>query len=308
MSQPYGRVPDRPRTASPDPQRQGALRAPAAGRGESQARPRPAQARRGIGRRGWDGRSHRGRVERLVRPRGARAAPGQSAAVQPTGRRGRSAAPAVGPVYVAGRPGAWDVAGAGPRAGGAGDCAPPPLRDGALHAKNEPVSLYRVPRGYPSVRAADFAAPRETVPDLYSQPCAARYPVLCRDEQPQPRRADPRMPQPARPGRPAIYDYAYARHGSGAVWAVRGTAGSPWRTAYATAQAWTGRAPSTPVADHPRYRQAERLTRVCAHLNAPTYALFYEPFRPLRRGAGPGAYVWRLRPGTAAGSIWPNRN
>ena len=240
MSQPYGRVPDRPRTASPDPQRPLALRAPAPG--SSATRDRKAR----VGRtkpsrpRGTRAAPGRGRGSR-----GGAGAPGQSAAVQPTGRRGRSAAPAVGPVYVAGRPGAWDVAGAGPRAGGAEDCAPHPLRDSALHAKNELVSLYRVPRGYPSVRAADFVAPRETAPDLYSQPCAARYPVLCRDEQPQPRRADPRMPQPARPGRPAIYDYEYARHGSGTVWAVHGTAGSPWRTAYATARAWTGRARSS---------------------------------------------------------------
>ena len=46
-----------------------------------------------------------------------------------------------------------------------------------------------------------------------------------------------------------------------------------------------GARPVQPVADHPRCRQAERLTRVCDHLNIPPYASFYEPFRPPRRMA-----------------------
>ena len=48
----------------------GALRAPAPAHVASQACPRPAQVRRGIGRRGVDGRSDRGRVGRLGRQRG----------------------------------------------------------------------------------------------------------------------------------------------------------------------------------------------------------------------------------------------
>ena len=112
-----------PRTASSNPHRRGALRVPAPGRVASQARPRPAQVRRGTRRHGRDGRSHRGRAGRLGRQRRPLAAPGRSrgarggvgvpsqgAAVQPLGRRGRSAAPAVGPVHAAGRPGAWDIA------------------------------------------------------------------------------------------------------------------------------------------------------------------------------------------------------
>ena len=107
------------------------------------------------------------------------------------------------------RPGAWDVAGAGPRAGDAGACAPHPLRDGARRAKNELTPWRRVPRGYPPARAAAFAVPRAAVRNLYSRPYAARYPVIGRDEQPKPRRADRRTPAAARPGRPATYDYAY---------------------------------------------------------------------------------------------------
>ena len=50
-----------------------------------------------------------------------------------------------------------------------------------------------------SVPQADFVVPMEAVLDLYSQPYDARYPVICRDEQTKPLRADKRPPQPARP-------------------------------------------------------------------------------------------------------------
>ena len=71
-----------------------------------------------------------GQREPLARPgRGPRAgrgagAPAQGAAAPPVGRRGQSATPAAGPVRAAGRPGARDVADAGPRTGDAGDCVP----------------------------------------------------------------------------------------------------------------------------------------------------------------------------------------
>ena len=34
------------------------------------------------------------------------------------------------------------------------------------------------------------------------------------------------------------------------------------------------------ISDHPRYRQAERLIRVCDHLNTHAYASFYRAFPP----------------------------
>ena len=69
--------------------------------------------------------------------------------------------------------------------------------------KNELTPWHRVQRCYPQVPPeVDFVIPREKVLDLYSQPYAARYPMICRDEQPKPRRADKRPPQPARPGQP----------------------------------------------------------------------------------------------------------
>ena len=131
---------------------------------------------------------------------------------------------------------------------------------------------------YEPVREADFVAPREAVLDLYSRPYDARYPAICRDEQPKPLRADKRPP---RPGCPATYDYAYVRYGSGTVW-LCGEPQSPWRTGVD----WVPQVQA--VADHPRDRQAEYLTRVRDHLNTPTYASFYRAFPPVEaRGLAP---------------------
>ena len=110
--------------------------------------------------------------------------------------------------------------------------------------------------------------------DLYNQPYAARYPVIYRDEPPQPRRADQRTPQSARPGRPVTCDYAYVR---------RPETLGPWRTAHATHARAPGVDWAHPVqalADHPRARQAARLIRVCDPLNTHAYASFYRAFRP----------------------------
>ena len=150
----------------------------------------------------------------------------------------------------------------------------------------------------------------EALRDRYSRPYDARYPVICRDEHAKLLRADTRPAQPARPGRPATYDYAY-------VWCGTCTIGmfveplGPWRTVHATARRtavdWAH--PVKAIADHPRDREAARLIRVCAPLNTHAYASFFSgPFRPPRPRAGSGAPSWCLRPGTAAGSTGLNRN
>ncbi len=52
--------------------------------------------------------------------------------------------------------------------------------------KNELTPWRRVQRCYPLVSPeADFVIPRERVLDRYHRPYDARYPVLCRDEQPK---------------------------------------------------------------------------------------------------------------------------
>ena len=65
---------------------------------------------------------------------------------------------------------------------------------------------------------ADFVIPMEAGLNRYSQPYATRYPVICRDEQPKPLRADKHPSQPACPGHPATYDYEYVRCGTCTIW------------------------------------------------------------------------------------------
>ena len=132
-------------------------------------------------------------------------------------------------------------------------------------------------------------------PGSYSQPYDARYPVICRDEQPKLLRADKRPPQPARPGRPATYDYAYVRHGTCTLWPFVEPLGQ-WRPVHATARRtdmdWAR--PVQAVADHPRDRQAERLIRVCDHLNASFYRAF-PPAEARWPGATPRHIRWLHR-------------
>ena len=114
--------------------------------------------------------------------------------------------------------------------------------------KNELTTWWRVQRGYPPVPPeADFVIPRERVLNLYSQPYNARYPVIGRDEQPKPLRADQRPSQPARPSRPATYAYAYVRHGPCTLWlCVEPLARGARPTRPPGARAWTGRTKSRP--------------------------------------------------------------
>ena len=128
---------------------------------------------------------------------------------------------------------------------------------------------------------ADFVIPRERGLDRYSRPYDARYPVIGRDEQSQSLRADQWPSQPARPGRPATYDYEYVRCGPCTIGMFVEPLG-PWRTAHATARRtavdWAH--PVKALADHPRDRQAERLIRVCDHLNTHAYDSFFRAFPP----------------------------
>ena len=130
----------------------------------------------------------------------------------------------------------------------------------------------------------------EAVLDCYSRPHDVRYPVICMDEHAQCLRADKWPSQPARPGRPATYDYEYVRCGTCMIWMFVKPLG-PWRTAHATARRtavdWAHQVKA--IADHPRYRAAERLILVCDNLNTHSYRSFSGPFRPPRPRAGSSA-------------------
>ena len=80
----------------------------------------------------------------------------------------------------------------------------------------------------------------EAVRDLYSQPYAARYPDALPGRAAPTAAVRPADAATGATGRPATYDYAYVRHGSGPVWLCVEPLG-PWRTAHATAPRRMGR-------------------------------------------------------------------
>ena len=55
--------------------------------------------------------------------------------------------------------------------------------------------------------------------------------------------------------------------------------GCSWNRWASGARPWTGRTGKA-IADHPRYRQAERLILVCDNLHTHTYASFFQAFPP----------------------------
>jgi len=65
----------------------------------------------------------------------------------------------------------------------------------------------------PTVSAA-FVYRMEDVLDLYAEPYDPQRPVVCFDELPYQLIGETRTPLPAAPGRPARYDYEYARKGT----------------------------------------------------------------------------------------------
>jgi hypothetical protein len=66
---------------------------------------------------------------------------------------------------------------------------------------------------------AEFVWRMEDVLDLYEEPYNPKRPVVCFDELPYQLVVETRTPLPARPGRPARYDYEYSRRGTANLFA-----------------------------------------------------------------------------------------
>jgi hypothetical protein len=66
----------------------------------------------------------------------------------------------------------------------------------------------------PPEQSGEFVARMEDVLDVYHRPYDERRPLVCLDEVPVQLVGETRVPQPARPGQPARYDYEYVRNGT----------------------------------------------------------------------------------------------
>ena len=68
----------------------------------------------------------------------------------------------------------------------------------------------------PKANAA-FVASMEDVLEVYTRPHDPARPLVCLDETSKQLVAETRTPLPARPGRPARYDYEYERNGTASL-------------------------------------------------------------------------------------------
>jgi transposase len=127
---------------------------------------------------------------------------------------------------------------------------------------------------------AEFVARMEDVLDLYAEAPDERRPVVCFDETPRQLIGEARVPIPAKPGRPARFDYEYVRNGTANVFMFV-DAHRPWRHAKVT-----DRRTSRDFAECMRdladrhYPRAERIRVVMDNLSTHTPAALYEHLDP----------------------------
>jgi hypothetical protein len=132
----------------------------------------------------------------------------------------------------------------------------------------------------PPKQNAEFVCAMENVLETYKRPYDPKRPVVCMDETSKQLVAETRTPQPARPGRPARYDYEYERNGTANVFMFTEPLAN-WREATVTrrrtAVDWAHA--MRDVADT-RYADAELVTFVMDNLNTHGPWSFYEAFEP----------------------------
>jgi DDE superfamily endonuclease len=127
---------------------------------------------------------------------------------------------------------------------------------------------------------AQFVWRMEDVLELYEEPYDLKKPTVCFDELPYQMVAEKRVPLPAKPARPARYDYEYERKGVCNLFMFFEPKAS-WRhidirerrTAHDFAQQMRKL-----VDEH--YPEAEKIRVVLDNLNTHTGAALYEAFEP----------------------------
>ena len=201
--------------------------------------------------------------------------PRPRAAALPTGRRGRSAAPAVGPVRTARRPCARDLAPVGLGAGSPCGRVRDQLRNRAPYAEKRtndlaPGATWLSAGAQGSLRGPDGRGAGSLRPAVR---CALSRDLQGRTAQTAAGRNADAAPGAAKTARHPATMNKYVRHGAGTIWLFVEPLG-PWRTAVN----WARQVQA--VVDHPRYRQAECLTLVCDNWNTHTAVSFYQAFPP----------------------------
>lgn len=124
----------------------------------------------------------------------------------------------------------------------------------------------------------------EMVLDVYKRPYDARHPVICMDESPKQLIAEIKTPLPAKPGKPAKYDYEYKRCGVCNIFmACEPLAGKRVVkiTQRKTKIDWAHFVDEISEL----YNDAERITLVMDNLNTHSPGALYETFSPAKAKA-----------------------
>jgi transposase len=129
--------------------------------------------------------------------------------------------------------------------------------------------------------SAEFVAAMEDVLDLYEEPYDPKRPKVNFDETSKQLIAETRMPLPTKPGKPALYDYEYQRHGTRNLFMFcEPQAG--WRhivvTEHRTMQDF---AQQMQWLVDERYPEADMIRVVLDNLNTHKPAALYEAFEPV---------------------------
>ncbi len=132
----------------------------------------------------------------------------------------------------------------------------------------------------PPEQNADFVAAMEDVLQTYRKPLDPRFPVVCMDEQPIQLIGETKMPLPAIPGRPDLFDYEYRRLGTTNIFMFTEPL-SGWREARVSTQK-TKQDWAREVADllDRCYPKAEKVTLVLDNLNTHSIGSLYATFTP----------------------------
>jgi hypothetical protein len=148
----------------------------------------------------------------------------------------------------------------------------------------------------PPEASGEFVARMEDLLEVYHRPYDERRPLVCLDEVPVQLVGEARTPLPARPGRPARYDYEYVRKGTANLFmAFEPLPGWRWVKA-------TERRTARDLAEVPRelvediHEEAVRVVLVTDNLNTHGPGCLYEAFDPGRARRIAARLEWHYTP------------
>ena len=147
----------------------------------------------------------------------------------------------------------------------------------------------------PKANAA-FVAAMEDVLEVYTRPHDAARPLVCLDETSKQLVAETRTPLPARPGRPARYDYEYERNGTASLFMLFAPL-EGWREVKVTERRTAiDYAQVLKELSDVHFPKAEKIVLVQDNLNTHNPASLYEAFTALEARRLVERFEWHYTP------------